>query len=94
MTPYELLEKHHKIAKEAGLNYAYIGNVPGNPHEHTYCPGCNAVAIERHGFMITGWNLDADYRCRDCGTKIPIEGKRASKFRYRGIESYFIPNPN
>jgi len=92
-TPYELLLKHHEIAVKAGLNYAYIGNVPGSPQEHTYCPGCHEVVIERHGFMITGWNLDANYRCRGCGHKIPIEGKRASRFRYRGIESFYIPNP-
>jgi len=92
-TPYELLLKHHEIATKAGMNYAYIGNVPGSPQEHTYCPGCREVVIERHGFMITGWNLDADYRCRGCGHKIPIEGKRATRFRYRGIESFYIPNP-
>jgi pyruvate formate lyase activating enzyme len=94
VTPYELLVKHHKLAVEAGLNYAYIGNVPGSPQENTYCPGCRSVAIKRHGFMITGWNLDANYRCKTCGQKIPIEGKRATRFRYRGIESFFIPNPS
>ena len=92
-TPNDLLVRHHAIAKEAGLNYAYIGNVPGSPQGHTYCPGCGAVAIERYGFMITGWNLDADYRCAACGYKIPIEGKRASRFRYSGIESFHIPHP-
>ena len=92
-TPYELLLKHHEIATNAGLNYPYIGNVPGSPQEHTYCPGCHEVVIERHGFMITGWNLDENYRCRDCGHEIPIEGKRATRFRYRGIESFYIPNP-
>jgi pyruvate formate lyase activating enzyme len=93
VTPYELLVKHHEIATKAGLNYAYIGNVPGSPQEHTYCPGCHGVVIERHGFMITDWNLDANYKCRTCGHKIPIEGKRAERFRYRGIESFYIPNP-
>ena len=92
VTPYETLLKHHEAAVDAGLNYAYVGNVPGNPHEHTYCPGCREVAIERHGFMITGWNLDDSYNCRSCGHKIPIEGKRAPKFRHRGIESFYIPN--
>jgi pyruvate formate lyase activating enzyme len=31
-TPYEVLEKHYKVGKDAGLNYVYIGNVPGNPY--------------------------------------------------------------
>lgn len=94
VTPYPLLERHHGVAKEVGLNYAYIGNVPGNPYEHTYCPGCRSVAIERHGFTITGWNLDRNHRCRDCGCSISIEGERASRFRHRGIESFYIPNPD
>jgi len=43
--------------------------------------------------MITGWTLAENYRCKKCGQKIPIEGKRAARFRYRGIESFYIPNP-
>jgi pyruvate formate lyase activating enzyme len=30
LTPIETLEKHHAIAKEEGLKYAYLGNVPGH----------------------------------------------------------------
>jgi pyruvate formate lyase activating enzyme len=92
-TPNELLVRHREIAAQAGLNYAYVGNVPGSPYEHTYCPGCRGVVIKRHGFAITGWDLDADHRCRSCGYKIPITGKRAASFQYRGIESFYIPNP-
>ena len=40
LTPVETLEKHHAIAKSEGLKYAYLGNVPGHPLEHTYCPEC------------------------------------------------------
>jgi pyruvate formate lyase activating enzyme len=29
-TPIETLEKHHAIAKEQGLKYAYLGNVQGH----------------------------------------------------------------
>jgi hypothetical protein len=47
--------------------------------------------IERYGFMITGWHLTADYRCVACGTKIPIDGKRAPHFHYRDIEAIYIP---
>jgi pyruvate formate lyase activating enzyme len=90
-TPYEVLEKHYRVGKDAGLNYVYIGNVPGNPYEHTYCPGCKEKVIERYGFMITGWHLTPDYRCVACGTKIPIEGKRAPYFHYRDIEAIYIP---
>ena len=74
-TPIETLEKHHAIAKNEGLKYAYIGNVPGHPLEHTYCPQCNNIAIKRYGFSIQSWNLDANNACKNCGYPIPITGK-------------------
>jgi len=74
-TPVEILEKHWKVAKEVGLRYVYIGNVPGHPLENTYCPECNNVVIERFGFDITGWHLDEENKCKFCGYKLPIVGK-------------------
>ncbi|MDV3244093.1 MAG: AmmeMemoRadiSam system radical SAM enzyme [Nitrososphaerales archaeon] len=91
VTPYETLLEHYNAAKVVGLNYAYIGNVPGNPYEHTYCPGCKKSVIQRYGFMITHWNLDERYRCKFCGCRIPIDGKRAKEFRYREIQPFYIP---
>jgi pyruvate formate lyase activating enzyme len=80
MTPVETLEKHHAIAKEAGLKYVYVGNVPGHPLEHTYCPECNTIAVQRFGFSIGSWNLDENNCCSNCGYPIPIIG-RPNKFR-------------
>mgnify|MGYP001567753073 CR=1 FL=1 len=74
-TPVETLEKHCAVAKEAGLKYVYIGNVPGHPLENTYCPGCGAIAVKRYGFDITGWYLDKDNKCKKCGTKLSIVGR-------------------
>lgn len=74
-TPVETLEKHHSVGKEAGLKYVYIGNVPGHPLEHTYCPECGNIAIARYGFDITGWHLDEHNRCVACGFKLPIFGR-------------------
>lgn len=90
-TPYELLLNHYNVAKEIGLNYVYIGNVPGNPFEHTYCPGCKNTVIERYGFMITDWNLDDRHNCKNCGHEIPITGQRAKQFRYRDVKALYIP---
>jgi pyruvate formate lyase activating enzyme len=86
-TPTKTLEKHHKVAKEVGLNYVYIGNVPGHPLEHTYCPECGAIAVERMGFDITGWNLDARNCCKSCGNEIPIVGKLSASIN----EERFVP---
>ena len=74
-TPVETLEKHHQVAKDVGLRYVYIGNVPGHPLEHTYCPECGNVAIRRFGFDITGWYLDERNRCLECGYSLPIYGR-------------------
>jgi pyruvate formate lyase activating enzyme len=73
-TPIETLEAHWKVGKEAGLHYVYLGNVPGHPYEHTYCPGCGRVVVRRLGFDILEWRLVKDNRCPDCGFKIAIKG--------------------
>ena len=75
VTPIATLERLHRVLKEEGLEYAYLGNVWGHPLEHTYCPACGAVAVERYGFTIQAWNLDAQHRCRRCGHAIPIVGQ-------------------
>jgi pyruvate formate lyase activating enzyme len=74
-TPIATLEKLHAVAKSEELEYVYLGNVWGHRLEHTYCPGCGAVAVERYGFMIRGWNLDSKNRCRACQHPIPIVGQ-------------------
>jgi pyruvate formate lyase activating enzyme len=82
-TPVETLEKTCIAAKDAGLNYVYIGNVPGHPCENTYCPSCNELVIKRYSFEITKWNLTRDMRCPVCGREIPIKGKlHASGYSY------------
>ena len=73
-TPVDTLEQHYKIAKEEGMKYAYVGNVPGHKYEHTYCPGCNNIVIGRFGHSITKWNLDKRNCCNCCGYSIPIKG--------------------
>ncbi len=78
-TPVETLEKHRRVAIEQGLQYVYVGNMPGHEYEHTYCPGCGRPVIKRYGFEITEWNLDEENRCKFCGHKIPIKGRLARK---------------
>ncbi len=85
-TPVETLERHCEIAREEGLRYVYVGNVPGHEWEHTYCWGCGAVAIRRHGFDITGWNLDAKNQCVQCGYQLPIMGPLADTYKESRFE--------
>ena len=86
-TPVETLEKHYEVAKSVGLDYVYLGNVPGHPLEHTYCPGCNKVVVERYGFDITGWHLDNQNRCKYCGNEIAIIGQLSKAIN----EERFVP---
>jgi pyruvate formate lyase activating enzyme len=80
VTPVRTLERLHAIAKAEGLEYAYLGNVWGHRLEHTYCPGCGAVAVRRYGSTIQAWNLDAQNRCRRCGKSIPIVGSFSTDY--------------
>lgn len=85
-TPIETLEKHYAIAKEEGLSYAYLGNVPGHPLEHTYCSGCNQIAVKRYGFDIVEWNLDQNNKCKVCGNQLPITGTLDKKYKQKRFQ--------
>ncbi len=50
----------------AGLRYLYAGNFPGDRSESTLCPWCEAVVIERMGFVVTGTALSGPNRCASC----------------------------
>jgi pyruvate formate lyase activating enzyme len=69
-TSLDALKKAWKIALDAGIKYAYIGNAPGNKAESTYCHKCGRVIIGRRGYTITENNLEDGY-CKFCGEKIP-----------------------
>jgi pyruvate formate lyase activating enzyme len=69
-TPVTILEQARAAALTAGLEYVYIGNVPGHEAEHTYCSRCKRVLIERSGFMVRGVHLK-DGKCGACGKPIP-----------------------
>ncbi len=71
-TPVETLRAHYKAAKEEGLKFVYIGNVPGDPLENTYCPRCGNPVIERYGFSIVKKQVDSEGRCKFCGESLNI----------------------
>jgi len=69
-TPVKTLETAYQIARDAGLNFVYIGNVPGHRYESTYCPSCNELLIHRVGYAILENKL-RDGKCPKCGKQIP-----------------------
>jgi pyruvate formate lyase activating enzyme len=66
-TPVKTLELHHDIAVDMGFKYVYIGNAPGHRYENTYCPGCGALIMERHGFRTTKVMVTRNGKCNFCG---------------------------
>lgn len=85
-TDIKTLEEAYEVSCRAGLNYVYIGNVPGHKYENTYCPDCNELLVKRYGFGVIRWNLTDDFRCPNCNMKIAIRGKFHT-------EGYSFPSP-
>jgi len=69
-TPVETLERAKAVADAEGLQYVYIGNVPGHPAENTYCPKCRRLLIERAGFTIRQMHVQKG-KCEYCKQSIP-----------------------
>ncbi len=73
-TPVETLEKHIKIAQDAGLEFVYSGNIAGHDYENTYCPNCGFKAVERFSVYLKSNNLNEAGRCPKCDTDLNISG--------------------
>ena len=71
-TPIELLYKAYTIAKDVGLKYIYLGNVPTTEYDNTYCPKCSKLVIKRRVLGIKDLYLDSNGNCKFCGYPICI----------------------
>jgi pyruvate formate lyase activating enzyme len=62
-----------EIGREAGLQFVYAGNLPGQvgEYEDTFCPHCNQRLIRRSGYIIHEYRITGEGTCPGCGTKIP-----------------------
>lgn len=69
-TPLSTLNLAWDIAKDMGLDYVYVGNVPGHAGNHTHCPSCGRILIKREGFRVLDNALKTG-ACPDCGHVIP-----------------------
>ncbi len=69
-TPIKTLEQAYGIAKDAGLHYVTLGNVPGHKHNSTFCPECGKRLIHRTHFQVLKNNIIKG-KCKFCGHKIP-----------------------
>jgi pyruvate formate lyase activating enzyme len=69
-TPVATLETAYDEAKQAGLHYVYLGNVPGHKNESTFCHSCGKKIITRYGFWVKEVRIQKG-KCEFCGTQIP-----------------------
>jgi len=60
----------YEIGKDAGLKYVYLGNMPGDQKENTYCPKCGELAIRRLGYHVE--RLDDNGLCPNCEKELDI----------------------
>jgi len=68
----DIIYQAYEIGKEAGLKYVYVGNMPGDQKENTYCPKCGELAIRRLGYHIE--RFDNNGRCAHCDRSLDIIG--------------------
>ena len=68
-TPPATLQRARHIAMQQGVRYAFTGNILDPEGGSTYCHKCGALLIERNGYQIGEWGLDADGLCRECRTR-------------------------
>lgn len=71
-TEVETVYEAYEIGKKAGLKYVYIGNIPGDQKENTYCPACGELAVKRFGYEVE--RLDNAGRCKSCDKDLDIIG--------------------
>lgn len=70
-TPLDTLRHAVSVGREEGLEFVYLGNVPGAGDEDTVCPGCGTVVISRRGHAARVVAL-ADGACAECGMHLGI----------------------
>lgn len=68
-TPIDTLRQAREIGLEEGLHYVYVGNIPNDSGQNTFCPECGRLLIQRHSYRIAE-NIIREGCCPTCGTSI------------------------
>jgi pyruvate formate lyase activating enzyme len=69
-TPPDTLRRARKIARQAGLDYVYLGNVHDADGDTTFCPHCHERLIVRDWYQIERHALAQGGFCPGCGAAI------------------------
>jgi pyruvate formate lyase activating enzyme len=90
-TTPEMLMRAAAIGRRNGLRFVYAGNLPGRVGdlEHTRCPSCSELLVERYGYFIQGYHLTPEGACPSCGLKVP--GRWGPGFEGQIADAPFAP---
>jgi pyruvate formate lyase activating enzyme len=70
-TPPGVLIDAKRIAHEAGLHFAYLGNVRGIPDAATtLCPSCGKAVLKRRGYNVLDQRVAPRGECGHCGKRV------------------------
>jgi pyruvate formate lyase activating enzyme len=66
--------KAYEIARYAGLQYVYLGNVQVPHYEDTLCVKCGAILVERYGYRIANINIidKEGPKCLYCNSDVSL----------------------
>jgi len=70
-TSDKALSLAYDIARKAGLEFVYLGNVYAGERDDTFCPKCGEKVIDREGFSVLSTNLTGS-KCGKCGTELNV----------------------
>jgi pyruvate formate lyase activating enzyme len=70
-TPIARLERGVEIGRKLGLEFVYVGNVPGHEARQTVCPRCGRTAIRR-GERRAEEVWVREGRCQVCGEDLNV----------------------
>jgi len=70
-TPIATLERAVGIGRDAGLEFVYLGNVPGHEGENTVCPNCKRLLVRRTGYAVEDVALRGTF-CAMCGQNVNV----------------------
>ena len=71
-TPRETMLRAWETAREK-LDYVYLGNVPDDERNTTYCPSCQQPLLSRRGYHLQNTGLKGKC-CKYCGYTIRLTG--------------------
>lgn len=69
-TPIKFLEDTYGMAKDIGVKFVYLGNIPTHKYEDTYCPKCGELLVKRSGLAVIDIKITKNLICPHCSNDL------------------------